>query len=641
MRFRLALALLLAAPAFGVPIPERAALTALYRSTGGEAWRDRSGWLGRPGTECRWHGVVCNAGESAVVELRLASNGLAGSLPGGIPPELAGLARLRVLDLRSNALEGSIPAELGRISGLEILDLAYNGLTGEIPRGLGRLGLLRVLSLEHNALTGVSTGLGRLASLTTLDLSFNPIAELPDDLARLERLRSLRLRDGLLPEIPAAVLALRSLETLDLSGNPMAQNPGAGLSEEIGDLERLVRLSCDGCGLTGPVPAGIARLSRLDELDLGNNAFDSLPDLGALQRLRVLRLAWNRLESDIPDVAGLSSLETLDLSGNPFTPGPVPESWRGLQRLRELELRGTGRTGEIPAWLPELDRLAWLDLAENAFDPGPVPPFFRDMTRLRRLVLDRTNRTGTLPDWIGRMGLTLLSIRDNAFDPGPLPVFLASTRIGHVDLSGTERIGALVPLVAANAWLRVLRLDRNHLLGSIPPEWGRFPSLEILGLSGNRLAGPIPREMLRLGRLLDGGGLDLRWNGLTAADPDLAAWLDAKAGDWRSTQTLAPRGLAAVLAGPDRVHLSWSPSRYRAEGGYDVLHATSPEGPFTRIASTDGKLATSVDIEGLAARTRHWFRVRAATDPHPDNPNRVTSLPGPAVDVVTLPPEAE
>lgn len=628
MRFRLLLAFLLAVPAFAqVPAQERAALAALYRSTGGAEWRDRSGWMGRPGTECRWHGVVCDSGQ--VVELRLSSNGLAG----GIPPELAGLARLRVLDLRSNALEGAIPAELGQLGRLEILDLAYNRLSGEIPRGLGRLGLLRVLSLERNALTGVPSGLGRLASLVTLDLSFNPIGELPDDLRRLSRLRSLRLIGGRLAEIPPAVYALRSLETLDLSGNDMT---GAGLPEEIGNLDRLVRLACAGCGLIGPMPAGLGLLTRLQELDLGSNDFfGPLPaGIADLTALRVLRLGGNRLEGDMPDLAGLTGLEALDLSGNLFTPGPVP-GWQTLRRLRELGLRATGRTGEIPAWLPELERLAWLDLAENGFDSGPVPEFFQDMTRLRRLLLDRTNRTGPLPEWIGSLRLTLLSLRDNPFEPGPLPAFLVRTRIGHLDLGGTERTGALVPLIAANSWLRVLRLDRNHLTGAIPPEWGRFPSLEILGLAGNRLAGPVSKELLR-SRIVD-GGLDLRWNGLATADPDLDEWLEAKAGDWRSTQTLAPRNLAVELTGPARVRLSWSPSRYRAEGGYDVLHSTSPAGPFTRIASTDGKLSTSVDIEGLSPRTRHWFRVRAATDPHPDNPNRVTSLPGPAVDVVTLP----
>ncbi len=633
MRTRAALVLLLlAAPSWArVPAAERAALAALYRSTGGAAWRDRSGWLGEPGTECRWHGVVCDSQESAVAELRLASNGLTG----GIPPELADLARLRVLDLRSNALDGAIPAELGRATSLEILDLAYNGLTGDIPSGLGRLGRLRVLSLERNALTGVSAGLGRLSNLVSLDLSFNPIGGLPEDFARLAGLRSLRLVAGRLAEISAPVLALRGLEVLDLSGNPMA---GAGIPDGIGDLDRLVRLACAGCGLAGPLPPGTGNLTRMQELDLRNNTLDALPDgLADLSALRVLRLSWNRLDGAMPEFAGLSNLETLDLSGNPFTPGPVPESYGGLPRLRELDLRATGRTGEIPAWLPGLERLAWLDLAENPFAAGPVPAFIQDMTRLRRLLLDRTNRTGALPEWIGSTDLTLLSLRDNAFEPGPLPVLLASTRIGHLDLGGTGRTGALPPLVAANASLRVLRLDHNHLTGPVPPEWGSFRSLEILDLAGNGLAGPVPRELTGLDRLLDGQGLDLRWNALSAPDSELAAWLDTKAGDWRSSQTLAPRNLTVALTGPVRVHLSWSPSRYRAGGGYEILHATSPDGPFTVISSSDGKLSTNVDIEGLAPRTRHWFRVRAATDPHADNPNRVISLPGPAVDVVTLP----
>jgi Leucine-rich repeat (LRR) protein len=634
MRTRAVLVLLLlAAPpvAARVPDQERAALAALYRNTGGAVWHDHSGWLGRSGTECRWHGVVCDSQESAVAELRLASNGLTG----GIPPELADLARLRILDFRSNALDGTIPAELGRATSLEILDLAYNSLTGDVPSGLGRLGRLRVLSLEHNALAGVSAGLGRLASLTFLDLSFNPIGELPEDFARLAGLRSFRLVDGRLPEIPASILALRGLEVLDLSGNPM---PGAGISDGIGDLDRLIRLACAGCGLAGPLPPGIGNLTRLQELDFRSNTLDALPDaLASLTALRVLRLSWNRLGGAMPDLAGLSNLDALDLSGNPFTPGPVPESYGGLSRLRELDLRATGRTGEIPSWLPGLERLAWLDLAENPFAAGPVPAFVQDMTRLRRLLLDRTNRTGALPEWIGAAGLTLLSLRDNAFDPGPLPVFLASTRIGHLDLGGTGRTGALPPLVAANASLRILRLDHNHLDGPIPPEWGSFRALEILDLAGNGLAGPVPRELTGLDRLLDGQGLDLRWNALSAPDSELAAWLDTKAGDWRSSQTLAPRNLAVALTGPVRVHLSWSPSRYRADGGYEILHATSPDGPFTVISSPDGKLSTNVDIEGLAPRTRHWFRVRTATDPHADNPNRVVSLPGPAVDVVTLP----
>ena len=40
-----------------VSAAERAALVALFESTGGQNWTHRVGWRGSPGTECRWHGV--------------------------------------------------------------------------------------------------------------------------------------------------------------------------------------------------------------------------------------------------------------------------------------------------------------------------------------------------------------------------------------------------------------------------------------------------------------------------------------------------------------------------------------------------------------------------------------------------------
>ncbi len=604
-------------------------MISLYRSTGGDSWRDRTGWLGKAGTECSWRGVVCDSAGTGVTELHLASNGLAG----GIPPELAGLTRLRVLDLRSNALFASIPSELGQLASLEILDLAYNGLSGEIPRGLGRLARLRVLSLEENELSAVSPGLGRLASLTFLDLSGNPIAALPDDLARLSRLRTLRLIGGRLPEIPPAVLSLPSLETLDLSGNPM---PGSGIPDAIGDLASLVRFACAGCGLDGPLPPAITGLTRLQELDLRGNSLTALPELADLTALAVLHLSGNRFGGPMPDLAELTNLTALDLSGNPFTPGPVPDSYRGLRRLRELQLRDTGRTGEIPVWLPDLDRLTWLDLAGNGFDPGPMPAFLETMGRLRRLWLGGTGRTGLIPDWIWGSSLTLLSLRDNAFDPGPIPPEALSARIGYLDLSGTERTGGLPLELAANRSLRALLLDRNHLEGPIPVEWGSFPALEALSLAANALSGPVPRALLDLSALRD-GGLDLRWNALSTADPEVGAWLDRKAGDWRSTQTLAPRNLAAAAAGSDRIRLSWTPARNRAGGGYEILHALSREGPYLIVMSVAGKLTTGATVGSLAPRMRHWFRVRSVTDPNPDNPNLVTSLPGPPTSAVTFP----
>jgi hypothetical protein len=44
-----------------IPLIECQALEALYNSTNGDGWTDRSGWL-TTNTPCSWRGVTCNTG---------------------------------------------------------------------------------------------------------------------------------------------------------------------------------------------------------------------------------------------------------------------------------------------------------------------------------------------------------------------------------------------------------------------------------------------------------------------------------------------------------------------------------------------------------------------------------------------------
>ena len=84
----------------GSPDPERAALTALYDSTGGGDWKINDGWLG-DGALDKWLRVTTD------------ENG-----------------HVTDLDLSANRLNGEIPAELGNLSRLELLYISDNNLTG-------------------------------------------------------------------------------------------------------------------------------------------------------------------------------------------------------------------------------------------------------------------------------------------------------------------------------------------------------------------------------------------------------------------------------------------------------------------------------------------------------------------------------
>ena len=80
------------------PHPELSALTALYEATNGDRWYGRHGWLSDVPLN-RWAGITLNE-NLMVSELKLNRNGLDGE----IPPELAQLTELKVLDLGNSGL---------------------------------------------------------------------------------------------------------------------------------------------------------------------------------------------------------------------------------------------------------------------------------------------------------------------------------------------------------------------------------------------------------------------------------------------------------------------------------------------------------------------------------------------------------
>jgi hypothetical protein len=148
---------------------DRLALEALFKSTGGANWTNKTGWM----TDAElgdWHGVTVDE-EGRVTHLDLRENGLAGPLPS----DMQQLSALRFLLLQKNQLTGPIPAELGQLGALQGLFLFANQLSGPIPRELGQLGALQVLLLSANQLSGsIPAELGQMEALADLHLGANP-----------------------------------------------------------------------------------------------------------------------------------------------------------------------------------------------------------------------------------------------------------------------------------------------------------------------------------------------------------------------------------------------------------------------------------------------------------------------------------
>jgi Leucine-rich repeat (LRR) protein len=152
-----------------VPTSDSLALVALYNSTNGAGWANKTNWLTDPVNT--WHGVTVK--ESRVNALVLSSNQLKGSLP----VELGNLTALQELFMSSNQLTGNLPASLGNLTDLKFIFLSDNQLSGSVPATWGNLTHLYALYMDYNQLSGsLPTSFSQLRALEYVNLSHNQLS---------------------------------------------------------------------------------------------------------------------------------------------------------------------------------------------------------------------------------------------------------------------------------------------------------------------------------------------------------------------------------------------------------------------------------------------------------------------------------
>ncbi|MFB3852115.1 MAG: putative Ig domain-containing protein, partial [Acidobacteriota bacterium] len=226
-----------------------------------------------------------------------------------------------------------------------------------------------------------------------------------------------------------------------------------------------------------------------------------------------------------------------------------------------------------------------------------------NLTNLHELDLDN-NQIATIPAEIGNLtNLYSLDLSSNQITTFP-------AEIGNL----------------TNLW--DLSLSNNKISGTIPTFLGNLLYLEYLNLSGNALTGSIPTSLKNLTNLWDGGGLDIRYNGLYTSDATLLAFLNQKqaGGDWQSTQTVAPTGVTASSPTTNSITLSWTPIAYTADGGgYRVYYSTTSGSGYIFKDITVDKSTNSMVVDGLASGTTYYFVIVTQTNPHSENQNTVLS----------------
>jgi hypothetical protein len=287
----------------------------------------------------------------------------------------------------------------------------------------------------------------------------------------------------------------------------------------------------------------------------------------------------------------------------------------------------------VQAAIPPAERQALLDLYNSTNGPG------------------WTNNTGwgapagTECTWYGvtcdagETTVVQLVLSDNGLS-GSIPAGLDNlSGLQVLNLSFNQLTGGIPPELSQLSTLQMLDLGWNELSGPIPPQLGNLVNLQYLLLQSNKLSGSIPSSLTGLTNL-GPGWLSIQSNALYTSDPALIAFLNSHqdGGDWQSSQTIAPTGVAAAPGpGNTQALVSWTPILFIAGGGgYRVSYALTSGGPYTFFGMTPDKTSTSLVVTGLAPGTTYYFIVESQTDPSVNNQHTVVSDPSAEVSATTL-----
>ncbi len=228
--------------------PDFEALIALYDATDGPNWTVNTGWVdGAAGTDCdvcNWEGILCNA-DNRVRSLRLDNNNLSGP----IPPELADLTELEILDLSTNDFTPGPLPDLSNSPGLVFLRFSLCDLTGPFPAWVVDLPAIGTINFNGNDLDGPLPDLSGVSNLVSLVVSNNEFT-------------------GSLPDLGSKPL----LNDLGFRGNQFTGPIPA--SWTAANFPELTQLNANENQLSGPLPAALGDLPSLANLGLRNNNFD-------------------------------------------------------------------------------------------------------------------------------------------------------------------------------------------------------------------------------------------------------------------------------------------------------------------------------------------------------------------------------
>ena len=379
-----------------------------------------------------------------------------------LPPEIKALDRVEYLNLSYNELR-EIPPEIGSLTSLLTFDVSNNPLSS-LPDAIGNLKSLKNLRLLGLQISTLPASIGNLSNLGTLDCRWSKLRWLPAEIGKLTKLYSFYLLYTELTELPPEIGNLTALNDLQLQGSKLNTLPVT-----IGNLKTVFRINLMENKISS-LPKEIAgllglfnglylygnNLSTLPDttmnstfIGLEHNAFTEFPKiLFTWPRLQEIALGGNKIDSLPDEFAIPATLRILDLSDNSLS--WLPASFNKHGTLKNLNLSGN-QFSSIPTEV--LDSITTLDMSDNKLTSIPKEI---GALKLQELHLDH-NMITELPSELSALrNLKKLSLANNLLQT--LPVELSTLPKIYIDLDSNYLSEDNLP-VALIPWLNECNPD--------------------------------------------------------------------------------------------------------------------------------------------------------------------------------------
>ncbi|OQS00723.1 cleavage induced hypothetical protein [Thraustotheca clavata] len=235
-----------------------------------------------------------------------------------VPPEIALLSSLRLLNLRQNHIKVLDPSCVGVNCQWEEFDIENNELV-LLPDTLVNASKLRILRLGCNFLETLPPSLDKLQELQMLHAPHNHLLALPDDLSRAPLLKVIDVSNN----------RIRQLDTFDFD-----------------TLTHLVEFKANRNFLS-TLPPSIAQ-ATIQDLSLSGNQIEEFPMVAC--KMKFIKRLWmqsNRLLELPVEFGELQTLEMVEFEGNPLRSPPPTILSQGIVEIQIYLQKRLGRVEEL------------------------------------------------------------------------------------------------------------------------------------------------------------------------------------------------------------------------------------------------------------------------------------------------------